>query len=967
MEHLKALCEEPRISGAKSTGILRRRLNSYSEIGDYHPPLASPRTKFDDKSMTSKRVRANSEHTSKTNFSLDTSTQKMLADTIHLFQDEKRNRFESWGGMSDLSISGMGQSAIEATHNALKSTGIIDDLMAAVGDLDDDDEMSEEQTYGSSIENTEEKLKGCGANSCGATGPQKGRARVDSLASLSLASLSDASISVADTEAEKKRMAIIRARHAASALPKEIKAPNQSSSSAAGTPSITVDYDAIAAAVDAANAATEGLDLDAILKSSSASSPATRSAMTMKADKKSLAEKPDSKQQLRQDVDHKQVMKPPSKVISHTTTETPTAGRPRQVLAAQSPQVQPGKVQAREEQVKTANVKTSQAKAKANLKPIQSSVERSSFSKIPPPSSTVSNHRIPTHLASASSRKRTTEPPKPPTPYAVTSMPFVPIPKSTKTEEEMEAIRARARAAAGYVPPGQGGVTSGKKPSLATPTKKTGKYLPPHHPGLHTPFSNIPLKKRGLPHSSYPPSGHFYSHTPQPYGKAPHFRPQRTPSSSNSKSSGVLQSQQKWDDMFECLVKFIEETRAEATKDMSEEEKKAWVWDGNVPTNYKTKCGKALGRWINNQRSAKAKGTLKDDREVRLVSTGLKWSVLTTNSWKDMLRELEIYVHEQTRNGRVWDGNVPTNYKIRSNISSDGTEIDEEKNLGRWINRQRSLFQAGKLKKERQLDLERIGLKWSVLLTTSWSTMYQSLVDYSEERRKERPDIGWDGNVPANYKTDSNPPLNLGRWVNRQRSAYSKGRLKEEFVQKLDAIGFKWVVHERKRGLEDDGDDEEDYGEEYADSIQKNLNVSRTELRQIPTPRRLPTTPASTSYGGNAPHANRSLGLKTAAPLHQSETQPLNARPNITTPHHSATVMGTTSARPLVATNTHSKPKYPPTENPSLPSPPKITQTPKVSLPPPVPPSVQLELTVSVPQPPKRIDAKNINSQGSAK
>ena len=106
--------------------------------------------------------------------------------------------------------------------------------------------------------------------------------------------------------------------------------------------------------------------------------------------------------------------------------------------------------------------------------------------------------------------------------------------------------------------------------------------------------------------------------------------------------------------MFECLVKFIEEIREKMTKNMTDEQKAAWVWDGNVQTSYKTPCGKALGRWINNQRSAKAKGVLKDDREVRLVSTGLKWSVLTTNSWRQMLRELEIYVNEQTKDGQTW-------------------------------------------------------------------------------------------------------------------------------------------------------------------------------------------------------------------------------------------------------------------------------------------------------------------------
>jgi hypothetical protein len=91
---------------------------------------------------------------------------------------------------------------------------------------------------------------------------------------------------------------------------------------------------------------------------------------------------------------------------------------------------------------------------------------------------------------------------------------------------------------------------------------------------------------------------------------------------------------------------------------MSEKEKKEVEWDGNVPTTYRTKDGKALGRWINNQRSAKHKGVLKKERELKLMGTGLKWSVLSTNSWEDMMRELQLYVSEKTEDGSEWDGNV---------------------------------------------------------------------------------------------------------------------------------------------------------------------------------------------------------------------------------------------------------------------------------------------------------------------
>ena len=152
----------------------------------------------------------------------------------------------------------------------------------------------------------------------------------------------------------------------------------------------------------------------------------------------------------------------------------------------------------------------------------------------------------------------------------------------------------------------------------------------------------------------------------------------------------------------------------------------------------------------------------------------------------------------QTKAGRKWDGNVPTNYRIKTKntVAGIASKDDEDKNLGRWVNRQRSLYQAGKLRKDRQQALEKVGLKWSMLATTSWESMYDTLCDYVKAKTKDGAE--WDGNVPANYRTEDNPPRALGRWINRQRSAYGKDKLKMEYIEKLNKIGLKWSVHERR-------------------------------------------------------------------------------------------------------------------------------------------------------------------------
>ncbi len=131
---------------------------------------------------------------------------------------------------------------------------------------------------------------------------------------------------------------------------------------------------------------------------------------------------------------------------------------------------------------------------------------------------------------------------------------------------------------------------------------------------------------------------------------------------------------------------------------------------------------------------------------------------------------------------------MPTNYKIKT--SKDGD--DDDKNLGRWINRQRSLYQSGKLKEERRIELENIGLKWAVLSTTSWQSMYESLCSFVRTRKMIDKNNRWDGQVPANYETNEKPPKRLGRWVTRQRTAHSSKKLKPEYREKLEKLGLSW-------------------------------------------------------------------------------------------------------------------------------------------------------------------------------
>ena len=47
------------------------------------------------------------------------------------------------------------------------------------------------------------------------------------------------------------------------------------------------------------------------------------------------------------------------------------------------------------------------------------------------------------------------------------------------------------------------------------------------------------------------------------------------------------------------------------------------------------------------------------------------------------------------------------------------------------------MFQAGKLRKDRQVALEAVGLKWSVLTSITWDSMFDTLKEYVEEKKQK--------------------------------------------------------------------------------------------------------------------------------------------------------------------------------------------------------------------------------------
>ncbi|MDZ4744459.1 MAG: helicase associated domain-containing protein [bacterium] len=110
--------------------------------------------------------------------------------------------------------------------------------------------------------------------------------------------------------------------------------------------------------------------------------------------------------------------------------------------------------------------------------------------------------------------------------------------------------------------------------------------------------------------------------------------------------------------------------------------------------------------------------------------------------------------------------------------------------LGRWIIKQRTEYNKGKLKKERvgMLDSKRF----------SWNPHGESRAEYVERLLAFKKRFGH-VLVPSRWSED----VGLAQWVANCRAGYTKGTLAKETITKLNAMGFQWRLRTKKKSSTD--------------------------------------------------------------------------------------------------------------------------------------------------------------------
>ena len=265
-----------------------------------------------------------------------------------------------------------------------------------------------------------------------------------------------------------------------------------------------------------------------------------------------------------------------------------------------------------------------------------------------------------------------------------------------------------------------------------------------------------------------------------------------------------------WETMFSRLVEY-----------------KAKVGDCRVPPRWKPDI--KLGKWVMTQRRERRKGILKPDRERRLAGIDFDWQPFDSK-WEEMLVALKAYGqgHGNCNVPKVWPDNPSLSKWVRrqrtlqnkQKLSADrvsalsalgfcwiarDAEWDEMFNelveyykihghcnvpqqwpanpqLGHWVQVQRRFRKLDRLPENRIQKLSEIGFEWEIH-AANWEQRLEELVAFKAEH----------GHVDVPKRWKANPKL--AQWVRVQRGLRATGKLSQDRIDRLDAVGFVWRAH----------------------------------------------------------------------------------------------------------------------------------------------------------------------------
>lgn len=187
----------------------------------------------------------------------------------------------------------------------------------------------------------------------------------------------------------------------------------------------------------------------------------------------------------------------------------------------------------------------------------------------------------------------------------------------------------------------------------------------------------------------------------------------------------------------------------------------------DIPAQYETEEGVKLGRLYRGVRKKYAEGKLSEERITQLEEIGIRWNSVLVRKWMGYYGLAEKYYEEHG------DLNIPYDY------------IADDLKVGIWISSQRESYGMGRLSEKQISLLNDIGMCWD-RFESKWEQSFQ----YCQRYVREYGDIN---RIPEDFQFDHFKPI---VWIRTQRYRKRIGKLSEDRIERLEAIGLKWDKHQ---------------------------------------------------------------------------------------------------------------------------------------------------------------------------
>lgn len=209
----------------------------------------------------------------------------------------------------------------------------------------------------------------------------------------------------------------------------------------------------------------------------------------------------------------------------------------------------------------------------------------------------------------------------------------------------------------------------------------------------------------------------------------------------------------------------------------------------NIKKSYCAVDGYAVGKWLYSQKIKYSENKLSNEKIELLEKLGINWDLNRISRTNKALTWDENYELARNYFSKYGDLNVKRSFKTIDGI----TESKDGYNLGMWISRQRVQFKSGKLSQERIDKLNLLNISWNeTVVVKSWDEAYLFAKKFYETNGHLYIKTDFKTNDGINEDPDG---YNLGAWIYLQRKNYANGKLSEEKVLKLDAIGMIWDIN----------------------------------------------------------------------------------------------------------------------------------------------------------------------------